>query len=136
MTKAEAVPPPNSAFSVRTVSSALAASTSAMTTRAPLAASIVEVPPPIPREPPVTIATCPARTSVRNVGSMSTSAALPDRWALLGERPQAFLQILRRHHRPGEVHLLGPPVGVLPVVTALYALLARSYRDRAGGEAF
>jgi hypothetical protein len=59
-----------------TASSALALSTSAMMTSAPLAASNIVVAQPMPREPPVTMATCPSSRLLRKVGSINMLTSL------------------------------------------------------------
>src|SRR5213594_4068505 len=59
-----------------------------------------------------------------------SSAALPDRRALLGERLRALLRVLGGEHGARQLTLLGPELLLGPVALALEDLLGRLERER------
>jgi hypothetical protein len=91
-------------------------STSAMTTSALLAASNIVVAPPIPRESPVTMATCPSSRLLRKLGSinMLTSPGLP----------QSEREVIETHGRTIQVGM--------PAKQARFHLGAAAARKRRG----
>src|SRR5262249_2675489 len=72
------------------------------------------------------------KRAVTESGKRATSATFPDGVAFLGERAQAFLQILRLHHRARRLLLLLPTVGVVPPLggRAIRDLLRGLHGDR------
>src|SRR2546423_10397184 len=85
-------------------------------------------------KPPSDLATCTVpRFPTAQVKYRQLLAASPDGIALLGEGDRAFTGVLRGHHRPRDLALLLPCLGLRPVARALDDLLRGLQRERAVG---